>query len=56
MGRGWGVFINVHVNLHMKEMLRCGCRLGHVFIGGEWGGVGWVGGACVNVHVNLHMK
>ena len=22
-------------------MLRCGCRLGHVFMGGGWGGVGW---------------
>ena len=43
---GWGgvghVFINIHVNLHMKEMLRCGCRLGHVFVGGEWGGAGHV--------------
>ena len=36
---GWGgACFNVFVNLHMK--LRCGCRLGHVFMGGGWG-VGW---------------
>ena len=33
----------VHVNLYIKCMLRCGCRLGHVFMGGGWGRVGWGG-------------
>ena len=38
---GWGgACINVHVNLQMKDMLRCGCRQVHVFMGGVgWGGI-----------------
>ena len=38
-GVGWGrACINVHVNLHMKQMLGRGCRLEHVFLGGGSGG------------------
>ena len=34
-GVEWGgACINVHVNLQMKDMLRCGCRQVHVFMGG----------------------
>ena len=39
---GWGGVgheINVHVNLHMKSMLRCSCRACIQSWG--WGGVGW---------------
>ena len=37
-GVGWGgACINLHVNLQMKDMLRCGCRQVHVFMGR----VGW---------------
>ena len=37
---GWGGHeINVHVNLHMKSMLRCSCRACIQSWG--WGGVGW---------------
>ena len=43
-GVGWGgACFNVHVNLLVKDMLLCGCRQVHVFIGGVgWGGVGHV--------------